>query len=374
MFLLLTAKLPSSWRRRKRVLKRNTSGLEAHAQQKRESAIKRTEDAIARLIQDKRPVNFKTVSEESGVSRTWLYKEPEIKAKINGIKDKQSSKSRSSSRAADNSSHSSIDTSVVDELKKKIKKLETENYALRSHLEVVYGMADPDLVKKTEILQQENEALKMRLKGSGDEADQRLKERICSLELENEKLLQENCTVDQLKIDLVLAQQKIREFQQSTTSSKPKLVVLEHSRQEATDKDLNQDDIKASLKKIGVRLSKKLHELIESLEKNKVQNAVLAVEEYLSSGKKVKSKAGLLRKALEENWTPNLTEEERAITQVQDIFSEWYKLAKEEGIVQASQGTSKGIIVLEPTGEWTLFEDMLEKGWTLEYLEERTKR
>ncbi|MDJ0719606.1 MAG: DUF6262 family protein [Prochloraceae cyanobacterium] len=356
------------------MLKRNTSGLEAHAQKKRESAIKRTEDAIARLIQDKRPVNFKTVSEESGVSRTWLYKEPEIKAKINQIKNKQSSKSRSTSRTTDNSSHQPIDTSVIDEFKKKIKKLETENYALRSHLEVVYGMADPDLVEKVEVLQRENEALKMGIKGSSDEATQQLEARIHSLELENQKLIQENQQIDQLKIDLVLAQQKLRDYQCSLASSKPKLIVLEHSREEATGNDLNQDDIQARLKKIGVRLSKKLNELIESLEKIRVKNAILAVEEYLDSGKKVKSKAGLLRKALEENWTPNLTEEERAINQVKDNFSEWYKLAKEEGIAQASQGTSKGIIVLEPTGEWTPFKDMLEKGWTLEYLQERSKR
>lgn len=371
------------------MLKRNTSGLEAHAQQKRESAIKRTEDAIARLIQDKRPVNFKTVSEESGVSRTWLYKEPEIKAKINQIKNQRSSKSRSTNSTTNNSSHSPIDTSVIDEFKKKIKKLETENYALRSHLEVVYGMADPDLVEKVEVLQRENEALKMRLKGGSNEAIRQLEARVHSLELENQKLIQENQQIDQLKADLVIAEQKIREgssfeetskasepreLQQTSTSSKPKLVVLERSKQNSIDNNFNQDDIQARLKKIGVRLSKKLNELIESLEKNKVKNAILAVEEYLNSGKKVKSKAGLLRKALEENWTPNLTEEEQAITQVKDNFSEWYKLAKDEGIVQASQATSKGIIILEPTGEWTLFEDMLKKGWTLEYLEERSKR
>ena len=356
------------------MLKRNTSGLEAHAQQKRKSAIKRTEEAITRLQSEKRPVNFKTVSEESGVSRTWLYKEPEIKAKINEIKNNKSSKTLNKTSIGDNSHSLLIDTSSLDELKKKIKKLETENYALRSHLEVVYGMTDPQLVEKVKVLQRENEALKMRLKGLGDEADRQLLERIDSLKLENQKLIEESKQVDQLKIDLNLTRLKLHNYQQSKANSKPKLVVLEHSQQEARDSKLNQEDIQPRLKKIGVRLSKKLNELIESLEKKQVLNAISAIEEYLNSGKKVKSKAGLLRKALEENWTPNLTEEERAITQVQDIFSEWYKLAKEEGIVQASQGTSKGIIVLEPTGEWTLFEDMLEKGWTLEYLEERTKR
>ena len=356
------------------MLKRNTSGLEAHAQQKRESAIKRTEDAMARLIQEKRPVNFKTVSEESGVSRTWLYKEPEIKDRINQIKNKQTNKSRSKKKVHNQLNNQPIDTSQIDELKTKIKKLETENYALRSHLEVVYGMTEPQLVEKVKILQQENQTLKMRLQGSSHEANQQLLDRIHNLELENQKLIKERGQIDELKTDLVLAQQKLREYEQAKDSSKPKLIVLEPKKQNSISSDSILDTLKPRLKDMGVRLNKKLNELIESLEKEQVQNAVSAIEEYLATGKKVKSKAGLLRKALEESWTPNLTDEERVISQTKDTFSEWYKLAKEEGIVQASQGTKKGILVLEPTGEWTPFEAMLEKGWTLEYLEERTRR
>lgn len=355
------------------MLKRNTSGLEAHAQQKRESALKRTEEAIARLLKNKRPVNFKTVSEESGVSRTWLYKEPEIKAKINQIKNQKSIKSRTKKSDSNYGSNQLIDTSKINELKTKIRKLETENYTLRNHLEVVYGMTDPQLVEKVKILQQENEALKMRLNGSSDEADRQLKERIQFLELENQKILQENAQLDQLKIDLVLAEQKIREYEQSK-NNKPKLVVLEPKNKQSINTDSTLDAVQPRLKNLGVRLNKKLKEIIESLSIEEVQNAVSAVEEYLATGKKVKSKAGLLRKALEETWIPNLTDEERVISQTKDTFSEWYKLAKEEGIVQASQGTKKGILVLEPTGEWTPFENMLEKGWTLEYLEERSKR
>lgn len=195
-----------------------------------------------------------------------------------------------------------------------------------------------------------------------------------AFELENQKLIKESGQIDQLKTDLVLAQQKLREYEQAKDSSKPKLIVLEQKKQNSTNGDSILDTLKPRLKDLGVRLNKKLTELIESLEKEQVQNAVSAVEEYLATGKKVKSKAGLLRKALEESWTPNLTDEERVISQTKDTFSEWYKLAKEEGIVQASQGTKKGILVLEPTGEWTPFEAMLEKGWTLEYLEERTRR
>lgn len=279
------------------MLKRNTSGLEVHAQQKRESALERTEDAIARLIQQKRPVNFKTVSEESGVSRTWLYKEPDIKARINQLKNKHSSEPRSRQNATTNSDYQTIDTSSIDELKQKIKKLETENYALRNHLEVVYGMADPELADKVEALQRENEVLKERVRGS---SDQQLLKRVQTLESENQKLRDENQQINAIKADLISARAKLDQRERSKPSSKPKLVVLEDSRRETTGNDLNLDDIQTHLQKIGVRLSKKLNELIESLEKAKVKNAVLAVEEYLNSGKQVKSKSGLLRKALKE--------------------------------------------------------------------------
>ncbi len=355
------------------MLYRNTSGLEAHVQQKRESAIKRTEDAIAKLERENRPVNFKTVSEESGVSRTWLYKEPEIKDKINQIKNKQINKSCSRKNIVNQLNNQFIDISQIDELKTKIKKLSTENYTLRNHLEVVYGMTEPQLVEKVKILQQENEYLKERIKVNGNNIDGQFEVYIQSLESENQNLRKENQQIEQLKTDLKLVQQKLYEYQRKDISE-PKLIVLERNQQELIDNNSIIDTIKPRIKDIGIRLNKKLKELIESLEKKQVQNSVSAVEEYLATGKKVKSKAGLLRKALEEAWTPNFTDSERVINQTEDTFSEWYKLAKEEGIVQASQGTRKGILVLEPTGEWTPFEAMLEKGWTLEYLEERTKR
>ena len=121
-------------------------------------------------------------------------------------------------------------------------------------------------------------------------------------------------------------------------------------------------------------MNAKLYEIIKTKSETEVNNAIDAVEEYIATGKKVKSKAGLFRKALEEHWIPNLTDEERKIATVNDDFSEWFKLAKEQGLVQASQGTKEGIIVMEATGEWTPLSTMLEKGWTLEYLQQRSKK
>jgi hypothetical protein len=61
------------------------------------------------------------------------------------------------------------------------------------------------------------------------------------------------------------------------------------------------------------------------------------------------------------------------LSQVNDTFSEWFKLANEQGLVQASQRTQQGILVLETTGEWTPLETMTEKGSTLEYLQQRSE-
>ncbi|AUB35125.1 hypothetical protein COO91_00984 [Nostoc flagelliforme CCNUN1] len=62
-------------------------------------------------------------------------------------------------------------------------------------------------------------------------------------------------------------------------------------------------------------------------------------------------------------------DEEREANQLEATFSEWYKLAKASGLVIASQKTEEGIIVYEPNGQAISFENMLERGWTLDYLQ-----
>lgn len=139
------------------MLKRNTSGLQEHAQQKRESAFKRTDQAIQKLLKEKKNINFGTVSEEAGVSRTWLYNQTDIRDRIEELRNNQTAKKSKINNSASvkqiviNSSKSS----EVIELQQRIKKLETENLVLRQHLEVVYGLSDTELVRTIEVLQVE---------------------------------------------------------------------------------------------------------------------------------------------------------------------------------------------------------------------------
>ncbi len=55
---------------------RNTDGLRAHAQQKAVETACRAEAAIAHLLKEQRPVNFKTVAQTAGIRRPQPQKTP----------------------------------------------------------------------------------------------------------------------------------------------------------------------------------------------------------------------------------------------------------------------------------------------------------
>ncbi len=172
----------------------------------------------------------------------------------------------------------------------------------------------------------------------------------------------------------VMSKNELAACQTKLIEANPKVTPINQKTKKSILNYQIHDELKTRLSNLGVRLNATLKKIITSSTQQEINNAVSAVEEYLATNKKVKSKAGLLRKALEEGWIPNLTDEERQLSEITDTFSKWFKLAKEEGLVQASQGTKDGILVMESTGEWTPLTTMLEKGWTLEYLQQRSKQ
>ena len=151
---------------------RNVEGLRQNAQKKRQEAIKRTDVGIQQLLKEKRPINFKSVAEVAGVSTAWLYKEPEIKTRIERLREQGSLSSKKAppkQRASDASKDAIIKT-----LKDRCGKLDAEVRGLREQLEVVYGR-----VIEVEALKQQIEQLK---------ADNlRLKEECMTFKLAQEK-------------------------------------------------------------------------------------------------------------------------------------------------------------------------------------------
>ena len=80
-------------------------------------------------------INFNSVSQLSGVSKTYLYNNEEVKNKIKVLRQKQLSKTMNQRARYDKTSKSKDITILAKD--KKIKELEQENKKLKEHLEVI---------------------------------------------------------------------------------------------------------------------------------------------------------------------------------------------------------------------------------------------
>ena len=314
--------------------------LNAVQQQRKQECINRTEKAISKLLQNNERVSFGAIARIANVSVSYLYKYPELKERIQDIRDQQVKNARKLTRPQTASEKSK--QVMIKQLRERINTLEWEKKELKKQTEKMTG----------ELYQI---GIKLDLFDSVKQETIRQAEEI-----------------KKLKAELESSKNELSVCQTKSLESNPKVTPINQKLNPLTDTQID-DNLKAKLSNLGIRLNSTLKKIISSSTQQKVNSAISAVEEYLATDKKVKSKAGLLRTAIEEGWTPNLTDEERQLTQVHDTFSEWFKLAKDQGIVQASQGTSKGILVLESTGDWIPLETMIEKGWTLEYLQQRNE-
>lgn len=66
---------------------RNTSGMAAHAQRRKELTSQRVEGAITKLLRENAPINFNTVSKEAGVTKQYLYANEQVRGRIEALRD-----------------------------------------------------------------------------------------------------------------------------------------------------------------------------------------------------------------------------------------------------------------------------------------------
>lgn len=139
-------------------VKRNTEGLRQNAQKKREETFEKVEDAIRQLIKEKRRINFNTVVEASGVSKAWLYKEPEIRTRIEQLRKQGGGGNQPVKRPTSDSSKDAL----LKTFKERIKKLEAENHDLRRQNEIAssYMLKVRQLEQQIRRLETENERLR----------------------------------------------------------------------------------------------------------------------------------------------------------------------------------------------------------------------
>ncbi|GLV61171.1 hypothetical protein KDH_79870 [Dictyobacter sp. S3.2.2.5] len=118
---------------------RNIEGLRANAQKKAAATEQRAEAAIALLLKEQRPINFKTVAETAGISTAWLYEHEAIKERIIHLRAQQTPKARIKIPPREQASAASKDAMIVA-LRQRIQKLEKENRDLKRQVEVANGL------------------------------------------------------------------------------------------------------------------------------------------------------------------------------------------------------------------------------------------
>jgi DNA repair exonuclease SbcCD ATPase subunit len=140
-------------------VKRSVEGLRESAQKKRQETFEKVERGIQQLIKEKRRINFNTVVEASGVSKAWLYKEPEVKSRIEQLRAQSTGTKKIPPRQQ--TSDKSKDA-LIKTLKDRIKRLVAENQELRQQNQVAYGQVikAKELERKIERLESENAKLR----------------------------------------------------------------------------------------------------------------------------------------------------------------------------------------------------------------------
>jgi uncharacterized protein (DUF3084 family) len=115
----------------------NTKGLKKYAQEKTQTTLDKVDKAIRKLSLNDEKINFNSISLESGVSKTFLYKNQEVRARIEDLRQKQVSKEMNKRTKYDKTSKSK--DIIIAAKDKKIRELEEENKKLKEQLEILRG-------------------------------------------------------------------------------------------------------------------------------------------------------------------------------------------------------------------------------------------
>ena len=290
--------------------KGNPDGLRNAAQQKRNEALERTEKAISLMVKQGQKINFQTVAEAAGVSVAYLYKYDAIKQRIYQLRKQQSSiKALPQKQRASDDSNKAIMTA----LKKRISDLQAEVRGLRNHIEVVEGRA-------FEVLD--------------------LKQQVEGLRTENSKLREQlsHCMTSKSACPRVESKSKV------TPLGLKKAVCPIISNQ-----------LQSELDKLGIRVNSTLAKLIKAEPEEVVLIAINALKEAKASYE-VLNPSGFLVEAIKKTWMPNEGYKRKVEL---DCFNEWYELARQRGLVLASQAGKNGILVYTKDEKWIPFQKIL---------------
>lgn len=117
--------------------KPNVSGLINNAKEKKEKTLKKVEQSIKQMIKTQQKINFNSVATHAGVSKTYLYKSPNLKERIEYLRSQQEG-ILSIKQVKRNVSEESKDV-IIASLRKRVKELEKECQELKDKVKINYG-------------------------------------------------------------------------------------------------------------------------------------------------------------------------------------------------------------------------------------------
>ncbi|WP_051470333.1 hypothetical protein, partial [Fischerella sp. PCC 9605] len=257
----------------------------------------------------------------ANVSTAYLYKQEDLRTRIETLRDQQKQKPKSKQPPAASDNSKSV---IISTLREENKKLRAEIEGLRRINEGLAGRV-------------------YHLQGADDLAER--------LKAENSDLKQQ---LDECR----------RHTSPPPTKDNPKITSIEKKRSKKTG---GSDKIKSELDALKIKMNTTLSKLIEEVPEETVIKAIDALKEALSITQ-VRNPAGFLAEAIRNTWIPNERYEEKAEL---DIFKEWFPVAQSKRLVVASTKIEGVLHVCSPEGEWIPFEEMVAK-YPLEGLQEMT--
>ena len=205
--------------------------LDAVQQQRKQDCLDRTEKAISKLLQNSERVSFGAVARIANVSVSYLYKYPEIKERIQVLRNQQLKNTRKLTRPQTASEKSK--QIVIKQLRERINNLEGEKKELKK----------------------QNEKMTGELYRIGTKLD--LFDRV------NNQTIKQAEEIKQLKLELEQTQNELNICKSNLIENNPKVTSIESKLQKFNNQEID-SQLKAKLSDIGVRLNATLKKIIAS--------------------------------------------------------------------------------------------------------------
>jgi len=113
-------------------------GIVAYRRKQEEDALVKAEKAIVELRFMGKAINFNSVSKQSGVSKSFLYGDEQLKERIEQLREKTVNKEMNKRAKYDKTAKSQ--NVVIEAKEKRIAKLEEENRKLKVEVEHLRGL------------------------------------------------------------------------------------------------------------------------------------------------------------------------------------------------------------------------------------------